>query len=138
MGYNVENLVYQIAGDPDYIRFLLVERPYIRSALLARGQIYDQEQRNESYSSVIGNNLHNDIIELEAWLDTLRPQDRQMLLAWAERAEGKPYFGRAYMRRVHTLVNDYAGERDDAQAASEGYNTTLVVQGVQGRARHTS
>lgn len=116
---NVENLVYKIAGDPDYIRFLLVERPYIRSALLARGQIYDQEVRNESYSSVIGNNLHNDIIELEAWLDTLRPQDRQMLEAWAERAEGKPYFGRAYMRRVHTLVNKYAEEADVKQEASE-------------------
>jgi hypothetical protein len=128
---NVEDLVFKIAGDPDYIRFLLVERPYIRSALLARGQIYDQEQRNESYSSVIGNNLHNDIIELEQWLDTLRPSDRRMLEEWAERAEGKPYFGRAYMRRVHALVNKYAEDRDEQQERSEGHGPQVALHQVQ-------
>lgn len=127
LGDTVDTLVFRIAGEPDYIRFLLVERPYIRSALDTAPQVYDQDDRVDMYSSSVGNALHNDIIELEEWLDTLAPQDREMLLAWGERAEGKPYFGRAFMRRVRKIVNEHAEELDEQQEQAERHDPSLAV-----------
>jgi len=134
LGDSIDGLVFRIAGEPDYIKFLLVERPYIRAAVECPPQVYDQDDRVDMYSSMVGNALHNDIIELEEWLDTLSPQDRAMVLAWCERAEGKPYFGRAFMRRVRKIVNEHAEELDEQQEETERHDAAVAVQDLQGTA----
>lgn len=113
----ISNLIERLAGNPDYIKFLLVERPYIRSAMLSRSPLIDSEDRVSSYSVSLGNALHNDLIELDLWLDTLSPQDRALLADWAEREEGKQVYGVAKMRRVGKLLKKYGDQRGATSAS---------------------
>lgn len=108
---SVDSLIDRLDGDPGYIRFLLVERPYIRSALLARGVCMDEEARTLAYPSTIGNALHNDLIEIEQWLDSLAPRDRRLILDWAEGQSSRPSFGGSQMGRINRLVKAYINER---------------------------
>lgn len=104
---DIDYVIDSITGDPDYIKFLLVERPYIRSALEAKGFEFDPVARTLAYSSGIGNALHNDVIELEIWLNGLSPQDRNLLLRWAESAGDRVSLGVASMRRIRGLISQY-------------------------------
>lgn len=73
----------------DYLRKLLVERPYIRARLenaggsvILTGVAADTEALSE-YSSQIGSSFHLDLIEAEMLLREL-PQEQQVALAqWA-------------------------------------------------------
>lgn len=73
----------------DYLRKLLVERPYIRARLenaggsvILTGVAADTESLSE-YSSQIGSSFHLDLIEAEMLLREL-PQEQQVALAqWA-------------------------------------------------------
>lgn len=120
---SVDTLVESLGGDPGYVRFLLVERPYIRSAMTRMNAILDAEARSLSYSTVVGNALHNDLIELESWLRTLSPRDRNLLLRWAEGEEIRPVFGRARTastqgsRRVRRLLQQYEESRREQEAS---------------------
>lgn len=105
---NVESLIDSLKGDPAYVKFLLVERPYIRSALLARGAFLSSEDRVDAFPSSVGNPFHNDIIELEMWLSSLSPQDRSLLISWAAQEDASPTFGWASIRRVNALVKERA------------------------------
>lgn len=116
---SVDSLVETLRGDPLYVKYLLVELPYIRSALLARGVCLDDEYLSSSYSSSIGNSMHLDIIDLTAWLDSLSPQDREALVSWAlNEAPRRPSFSHARMsykriKRARELVNAYAEVQAD-------------------------
>lgn len=79
----VDYLIDRLRGDPLYIKYLLVEYPYVRAALEAHGAAASDEDKVEAYSSSIGNALHNDIIELDQWLSTLDPNDVKALFKWA-------------------------------------------------------
>lgn len=100
----IERLIDGLRGDPAYVKFLLIERPYIRSALMPRSPFLSSEDRVDAYPTTIGNPLHNDIIELEMWLNSLSPQDRSLLLSWASREDRAPSFGWASIRRVNALL----------------------------------
>jgi hypothetical protein len=116
---SVEHLVESLRGDPLYVKFLLVELPYIRSALEARGVCLDDEYRASAYSTSVGNALHLDILDLSEWLFSLSPQDRKLLVDWAANdAPRRPAFSRArvsYKRiqRANHLIVRYAKEQAD-------------------------
>ncbi len=110
---SVDSLIDKLCGDPEYVKFLLVERPRIRSAIEARPPLPDEESRVEAFSTTIGNPLHNELIELEQWLDSLAPQDRDLLLDWAEKAGrqsvGSKRIGRRQGgSRAAKLIKQYA------------------------------
>lgn len=103
----IESIVFSLDGDIDYIKFLIAEQPYIRSAMLATSPPSDPEEWTGRYPTTIGNALHCDLIELEAWLETLAPIDRQILTEWANRQKAKPYFAAAKIRRVKHLIGKF-------------------------------
>lgn len=103
----IESIVFSLDGDIDYIKFLIAEQPYIRSAMLANSPPSDPEEWTGRYPTTIGNALHCDLIELEAWLETLSPIDRQILTEWANRQKAKPYFAAAKIRRVKHLIGKF-------------------------------
>jgi hypothetical protein len=103
----IESIVFSLDGDIDYIKFLIAEQPYIRSAMLATSPPSDPEEWTGRYPTTIGNALHCDLIELEAWLGTLQPTDRQILTEWANRQKAKPYFAAAKIRRVKHLIGKF-------------------------------
>jgi hypothetical protein len=109
---SVDSIIDRVGGDPGYIRFLLVERPYIRSALTARGVFLDEEARTLAYPSTIGNSLHNDIIAIESWLETLSPQDQKLIDDWASRQTAKPVFGGTQMGRIYRLIEAFIHEQE--------------------------
>lgn len=76
----------------DYLKKLLIERHSIRAAIenpggsiIAGGvaQAADADQL-PSYSSVVGNDAHLDLLEAETEVNTLNPRDRMELLAWCD------------------------------------------------------
>ncbi len=103
----IESIVFSLDGDIDYIKFLIAEQPYIRSAMLATSPPSDPEEWTGRYPTTIGNALHCDLIELEAWLETLSPIDREILTEWANRQKAKPYFAAAKIRRVKHLIGKF-------------------------------
>lgn len=110
-----ERLLDDLKGDPGYIRFLLVERSRIRSALLAPSMVFGAEAKTLAYSGSIGNALHNDIIELDSWLATLSPQDQELLLSWADNEEVRPAYGTAHFqgsRRARKLLKTYGDSQN--------------------------
>ena len=107
----VDYIVNQLDSDPNYIKYLLVVRPYVISALTYPPHPYDEEARLEMHSSAIGNPLHCDIIELNTWLGTLSTEDKRLLFSWAEKQGAKPAFGAARIRRVESLVKDWKKRR---------------------------
>jgi len=107
----VDYIVNQLDSDPNYIKYLLVVRPYIMSALTYPPHPYEEEARMELYSSSIGSPLHCDIVELNTWLGTLSKEDRSLLFSWAEKQGAKPAFGAARIRRVDRLVKDWKKRR---------------------------
>jgi hypothetical protein len=103
----IESIVFSLDGDIDYIKFLIAEQPYIRSAMLATSPPSDPEEWTGRYPTTIGNALHCDLIELEAWLETLSQIDREILTEWANRQKAKPYFAAAKIRRVKHLIGKF-------------------------------
>ncbi len=76
----------------DYLKKLLIERHSIRAAIenpggsiIAGGvaQAADADQL-PSYSSVLGNDAHLDLLEAETEVNTLDPRERMELLAWCD------------------------------------------------------
>jgi hypothetical protein len=121
MRTEVDRLIDRARGDPNYVAFLLIERPYIRSALLARGTPLDTVDRTLTFPVTIGNAFHDDLIELELWMSSLSPNDRELLERWSMREDVSPAYGRAYVRRVKSLLRDHARqqkERADGEASS--------------------
>lgn len=113
---SIDSLVSELDGDPLYVRYLLGELPYIKSALFARGVCLDEEARTEQHSSSIGNALHLDVIELESWFGGLAPQDQELLVDWVvyQSPSRQPYSARvlktAKGKRIRQLT-DEASER---------------------------
>ena len=107
----VDYIVNRLDSDPNYIKYLLVVRPYVMSALTYPPHPYDEEARLEMYSSAIGSPLHCDVIELNTWLETLSQEDNRLLFSWAEKQGAKPAFGAARIRRVDRLVADWNKRR---------------------------
>jgi len=107
----VDYIVNQLDSDPNYIKYLLLVRPYVLSALTYPPHPYEEESRLEMYSSAIGSPLHCDIIELNTWLETLSQEDNRLLFSWAEKQGAKPAFGAARIRRVDRLVADWNKRR---------------------------
>lgn len=107
----VDYIVNRLDSDPNYIKYLLVVRPYVMSALTYPPHPYDEEARLEMYSSAIGSPLHCDVIELNTWLETLSAEDNRLLFSWAEKQGAKPAFGAARIRRVERLVGDWNKRR---------------------------
>lgn len=111
---SVDSLVNELDGDPLYVRYLLAELPYIRSALYARGVCLDEEARISQHSSSIGNALHLDVIELESWFHGLSPSDQNLLLDWVE---NKSPISQPYSRRVLKTQRGRRAHRLARQAA---------------------
>jgi hypothetical protein len=107
----IDSIVYSLDGDIDYIKFLIAEQPYIRSAMEAISPPSDPEEWTGRYPTTIGNALHCDLIELEAWLETIQPSDRVILSEWANRQRAKPYFAAAKIRRVKHLIGKFPQAR---------------------------
>jgi hypothetical protein len=107
----VDYIVNRIDSDPNYVKYLLVVRPYVMSSLTYPPHPYDEESRVEMYSSAIGSSLHCDIIELNTWLETLSQEDKRLLFSWAEKQGAKPAFGAARIRRVDRLVLNWKKRR---------------------------
>jgi hypothetical protein len=107
----IDSIVYSLDGDIDYLKFLIAEQPYIRSAMLATSPPTDPEEWTGRYPTTIGNALHCDLIELEAWMETLAPNDRYILTEWANRQKAKPYFAAAKIRRVKHLIGKFPQAR---------------------------
>lgn len=107
----IDYIVYRLDGNPEYIKYLLAQRPYIRSAITYPPKPMDDESRADLYSSSIGGAIHCDIIELDIWLETLSHEDRSLLFSWAEKQGRKPAFGAARIRRVEVLVKQWRSRR---------------------------
>lgn len=127
---SVDSIIDQVGGSPGYIRFLLAERVYIRSALDARGVCLDEEARTLMYPTSIGNSLHNDLIEIERWIETLSSHDRRLLDGWAERLPIKPVYAGTQMGRINRLVEAYINERETTRATRPGPDAPL--EGLSG------
>jgi hypothetical protein len=77
---------------PDYLKKLLIERHNIRAAIenpggsvITAGAAQAADADNlPSYSSVIGNDFHLDLLEAEREVNTLELTDRIELLAWCD------------------------------------------------------
>jgi len=115
---SVDTLVDRLGGDPGYVKFLLVERLRIRSALEARAVPTNEESRVEAFPTSVGNSLHNDIIDLESWLASLPIQDQRLLLAWAadggRQVYGRMRIGRGFRgKRVKSLITSFAETQRD-------------------------
>lgn len=101
---SIDSIIDSIEGDPRYIRFLLLNQPYIRSSLLARGVCLDEEYLTMRFSDSIGNALHLDMIEVETWLSGLDPQSQRLIAQWVvnDRTPQEPY-ARASVRRRRSV-----------------------------------
>lgn len=113
---SIDSIVEELDGDPLYVRYLLGELPYIRSALYARGVCLDEEDRNNQHSPSIGNALHNDIIELEAWFRGLTPQDQAILTDWIvnESPNRQPYGARILKTKRGQRIRALTEEASEA------------------------
>lgn len=113
---SIDSLVAQLDGDPLYVRYLLGELPYIKSALYARGVCLDEEARTLQHSASIGNALHLDVIELESWFSGLAPQDQEILTDWViNQSPSRQPYGKRLLKttrgkRIRQLT-DEASER---------------------------
>lgn len=103
---SVENVLADVGNDAAYVKFLIAERPYIRSALEARGVCLDEEYNAASYSSSIGSSLHCDLVEVEAWLSTLSPMEREIVTNWAEQTN-KPIRWPSRLSKVSRILKRY-------------------------------
>jgi hypothetical protein len=118
----IDSVIDRVQGDKDYIKFLLVEAPYIRSALYARGMQFDPEYATTAYPTTIGNALHCDLIELEAWLSTQTRADVQLLLAWASHSprSSRTAFSKPKIRRAKGIAEraaEHLEAGDDTEAS---------------------
>lgn len=92
---SIDSIVASIEGDPRYVRFLLLQQPYIRSALYARGVSLDEEYLTTRFSGEIGNSFHLDLIEVEVWLSEIDATSRRRIVEWVL---GEPSPHRDYSR----------------------------------------
>lgn len=121
---SIDSLVAELDGDPMYVKYLLGELPYIKSALYARGVCLDEEARASQHSATIGNALHLDIIELESWFSGLSPQDQELLIQWIlnDSPSRQPYSKRVVEtsrgKRIRALTEE-AAERISGDAQEE-------------------
>lgn len=104
---SMESVLNEVGNDEAYVKFIIAERPYIKSALEARGVCFDEEYNAGSYPSSIGSSLHCDLIEVEAWLATLSPQERETITSWAESTPEKPIRWPSRLRKVSRILRSY-------------------------------
>lgn len=136
---SVDSIIDSLGGDPGYIKFLLAERPYIRSALMARGVCFDEEARTLAYPTSIGNSLHNDLIEIERWLTTLSPQDKDLLNGWASGSTARPAFGGTQLGRINRLIEAFIHEREtQGKTQAERPGSDAAVRGHEAPERGTA
>lgn len=114
----------------DYIKRLLIERHHIRAALehtggsiVLRGTAASVEQPI-SYSSVVGNDLHLDLLEAEKVLtENLSKQDLAAILMWADgfnqrqAAEYHHIKSGAIRMRVHRAMRKVAEKANEGEDA---------------------
>jgi hypothetical protein len=113
----IDSIVYTLDGNMDYIKFLIAEQPYIRSAMEATSPPTDPDEAVGRYPTSVGSALHCDLIELESWFKTLSPFDRGILTEWASRTKVKPYFAAAKIRRVKHLIGKFPQARKQGRHA---------------------
>lgn len=115
----------------DYMRRLLIERPYIRAKLenpggsvIQTGVTADTEALTE-YSSQIGSSFHLDLIETEMQLSDLPTEEQQVLLAWAEGMSAKQaalYFsakGTAVRKRRERTISGLTQKMNDGSRTND-------------------
>lgn len=103
-----DGIINKIRGNPDYVKFLLIEYPRIRSALDVQALTLDEEERIARHPTSVGSALHLDLIELDEWLASLSPQDRIYIKRWISRQERAPVVGTRFIAsyRDHSKAND--------------------------------
>lgn len=99
-----ESVIDRVDGTSGYVRFLLAEAPYIRSALYARGYSFDETYRVNAYPSYVGSDFHLDLLHVEQWFDTLSVNDQRLIEDWVDNTEVRPVYGKAEMRHINTLL----------------------------------
>jgi hypothetical protein len=111
-----------------YLKRLLIERHGIRASLEnPGGSVITSATRKletesqSSYSPVIGNDFHLDLLDAETEVNTLNAMERARLLAWcdglsaqvaAEFASVRPGAIRKRQRTINKLVEDHNGAED--------------------------
>lgn len=113
----IDSIIYTLDGNIDYIKFLIAEQPYIRSAMEATSPPIDPDEAVGRYPTSVGTALHCDLIELETWFSNLSPSDRGILTEWASRTRVKPYFAAAKIRRVSHLIGKFPSARKRSRYA---------------------
>ena len=104
---SLEAVLAEVGDDDAYVKFLIAEGPYIRSALDARGVCFDEEYNSYKYPSSIGSSLHCDLIEVEAYLATLSPHDREVILGWARALPDKPIRWPSRLAKVSRILGGF-------------------------------
>lgn len=121
----------------DYLRKLLLERPYIKARLenpggsiIMTGVAADTEQPQE-YSSQIGSGFHLDLVEAEMKFRELPREQQEALLAWANGIspkEASMYFSakgtvlRKRRERGIDALTEKMNDDGDENAAPSGAN----------------
>jgi hypothetical protein len=123
----------------DYMRKLLIERPYIRAKLenpggsvILTGVAADTERQDE-YSTQIGSGFHLDLIETEIHLQELPADQLGALIVWANGLSAKQaamYFaakGTVLRKRRERGVEELTKRMNDGESTRED------VRGTSGR-----
>jgi hypothetical protein len=119
----------------DYLKRLLVERDAIRAALYSPGAsiLLNRADRvgveaQYSYSNVIGNDFHLDLIEAEKAVAALPKADRDALMAWVDgltSQQASYFYGvrpgaiRVRQHRAARRVTEALNEAQEAKARAD-------------------
>ena len=118
-----------------YLRRLLIERHHIRAAMenpggsvILFGVAASVENPNQ-YSSVVGNDLHLDLVDAEEAVADLPTETRLALLAWADGLSSRQaaeYFGvrphsirKRRERAVAAVVKELTGDPAEEEATND-------------------
>jgi len=110
-----------------YLKKLLIERHAIRAALehpggsiITAGPAQAADAENlPSYSSVVGNDFHLDLLEAEREVNILQPRDRIELLSWCDGLSPSEAAQWANLRggKIRSIQPKRAGNRIHENAA---------------------
>jgi hypothetical protein len=107
---SLEAVLREVGNDDAYVKFLIAEKDYIRSALDARGVCFDEEYNASAYPSSIGSSIHCDLIEVEAWLDSLPAFQQKVVLEWANSLYNRPIRWPSRLAKVARILRERTSE----------------------------
>ena len=103
---SLEAVLREVGNDDAYVKFLIAERHNIRSALEARGVCFDEEYNASSYPSSIGSSIHCDLIEVEAWFNSLPTFQQKVVTEWADSQSVRPIRWPSRLAKVARILRE--------------------------------